>query len=298
MIATYLERAASDVEAGLGELLPAASEEPRELHEAMRYSALGGGKRMRPALVFLSAEACGVPRDVAMPVACAYECVHVYSLIHDDLPAMDDDDLRRGKPTCHKVFGEAMAILAGDALLTFAFELAARAGPRGADLALDVARAAGAAGMVGGQALVIREEGKSTVPPARDLLTLERVHRKKTAALIRGAARAGAILAGSRDVALGALSHYGEFLGLAFQVWDDVLDVERTTEELGKTAGKDARAGKLTYPALLGLAAAKARANELAAKAKAALSPLDAKANASALALLRELADLAISRTK
>ena len=290
----YLGEIAGTVEDALAGFLPAESDEPRELHRAMRYSTLGGGKRVRPALVLLGAAMHGVPRADAMPVACAYECVHVYSLIHDDLPAMDDDDLRRGKPTSHKVFGEAMAILAGDALLTFAFELAARAKRSAVEVVRDLAQMAGAAGMVGGQVLDVRNEGKTPERPTPDKATLERIHRWKTAALIRGAARAGALLAGADPA---PLTRYGEALGLAFQVVDDILDVEQTTEVLGKTAGKDAAAGKLTYPKLYGLDAAKAEARRLVDEAKGALAAAPA-ASEDARELLLELADLVRDRKK
>jgi geranylgeranyl diphosphate synthase type II len=283
---------AAAVEDALAASLPPEAEEPRELHRAMRYSALGAGKRVRPALVLLGADLYGVALAAAMPVACAYECVHVYSLIHDDLPAMDNDDLRRGKPTSHKVFGEAMAILAGDALLTYAFELAARSAST--DIVRDLAQMAGPAGMVGGQVLDVRNEGKTPERPTPDKETLARIHRWKTGALIRGASRAGALLAGADA---GPLTRYGEALGLAFQVVDDVLDVTATTEELGKTAGKDAAAGKLTYPALYGLDAAKAEARRLVDEAKAALPPGTGKSE-GARALLLELADLVRDRKK
>jgi geranylgeranyl diphosphate synthase type II len=296
-IETYLTEASREVEAALDRLLPKESEEPRELHEAMRYSVFAGGKRVRPALALLFCEALGRGREAAMGVAAAFECVHVYSLIHDDLPAMDDDDFRRGKPSNHKAFGEALAILAGDALLTLAFELAAGAPDRGlgAELALELARAAGAAGMVGGQVLDIRSEGKTRVPPSRDGATLEAIHRRKTAALIRGASRAGALAGGAGPAELAAATRYGEALGLAFQVVDDILDVECTSEELGKTAGKDAAAGKLTYPALYGLDEAKRRARALVDEAQAALEelpPSDARER------LRELAILVRDRRK
>jgi len=278
---TTLAEIAAQVEAALDRLLPSAAAEPRELHQAMRYSALGGGKRVRPALALLSAELHGVPREEAIPVACAYECVHVYSLIHDDLPAMDDDDLRRGRPTSHKVYGEALAILAGDALLTYAFELAARTERNPAALVRDLAVAAGPVGMVGGQVLDIRGEGKSILAATRDAATLERIHTWKTAALIRGAARAGALLAGADPA---PITTYGAAIGLAFQVVDDILDIESTTEELGKTAGKDVASGKMTYPALHGMAAAKAEARRLIDEATGALASLGDEALAGPLA--------------
>jgi geranylgeranyl diphosphate synthase type II len=263
----------------------------------MRYSVFAGGKRVRPALVLLWNEALGGARAPALPAAAAWECVHVYSLIHDDLPAMDNDDFRRGRPSNHKMFGEALAILAGDGLLTVAFELCAGHADRrtGAEVALELARAAGPLGMVGGQVLDIRGEGKTPLAPTRDEATLERIHRWKTAALLRGACRAGAILAGAGATGLDAATRYGEALGLAFQVVDDILDVECTTEELGKTAGKDAAAGKLTYPALLGLDAAKARAKRLIDDAIAALEALP---ETPARGLLRDMAALVRDRRK
>jgi geranylgeranyl diphosphate synthase type II len=294
-IETTLSDLGREVEAALDRFLPPETEEARELHRAMRYSVFAGGKRVRPALVLLGAEAYGVPREDALPLACAYECVHVYSLIHDDLPAMDNDDLRRGKPTSHKVFGEALAILAGDALLTFAFELASRPRRHAAEAVRDLAAAAGPFGMVGGQVLDIRNEGKTCERPARDAASLERIHRAKTAALIRGACRAGPILAGADPAPLG---EYGEALGLAFQIVDDILDVECTTEELGKTAGKDAKAGKLTYPAIHGIEAARAKARAEVARAKAALGRAGSGAPSRALGLLSDLADFVRDRRK
>jgi geranylgeranyl diphosphate synthase type II len=292
-----LAEIAAEVESALDALLPSESEEPRELARAMRYGALGGGKRVRPALVLLSADLHGAARAEALPVACAYECVHVYSLIHDDLPAMDDDDLRRGKPTSHKVFGEAMAILAGDALLTFAFELAARPERNAAALVRDLSRVAGPHGMVGGQVLDIRGEGKSPERPSRDAATLERIHRWKTAALILGAARAGALLAGADP---GPITTYGSALGLAFQVVDDILDVEATTEALGKTAGKDAAAGKMTYPSIHGMDAAKLEARRLVDDAVRALDGIEpaGEPGRRARALLRDLAHFVRDRKK
>jgi geranylgeranyl diphosphate synthase type II len=293
----YLSEVAALVEAALDRLLPAESVEPRELHRAMRYSALGGGKRVRPALVCLGAELFGGHREAALPLACAFECVHVYSLIHDDLPAMDDDDFRRGRPSNHKVFGEALAILAGDGLLTFAFELAAGSTEdpaRARAAVLELARAAGPqAGMVGGQTLDLRGEGRTTEPVLATIAALEAVHLAKTAALITGAVRAGAIHGGAEPEGAEAVGRYGRALGLAFQVVDDILDVEGTTQDLGKTAGKDAAAGKLTYPGLLGLDAARAHARRLVDDAKAALAPYSGQ---PAAALLADLADLVRDR--
>ncbi len=295
-IERYLATVAAEVEEALDRLLPAEAREPRELHRAMRYSALGGGKRVRPALVCLGAELFGGDRPSVLPLACAFECVHVYSLIHDDLPAMDDDDFRRGKPSSHKAFGEALAILAGDALLTYAFELAAAstadpARARGA--VVELARAAGPAGMVAGQTLDLRGEGRTPEPRCEDLDALRTIHLAKTGALIAGAIRAGAVHAGASSPQVDVVGDYGRFLGLAFQVVDDVLDVEGTTAALGKTAGKDAAAGKLTYPRLLGLKSARAYACELVDQAKGAIRVFDDR---PAAALLGELADLVRDR--
>jgi geranylgeranyl pyrophosphate synthase len=271
-----LAELAARFEAYLGEVLPAAEVEPRELSEAMRYAALGGGKRVRPALAMLWCEAVGGEVAQALPAAAAVECVHVYSLVHDDLPAMDDDDLRRGRPSCHKAFGEAMAILAGDALLTFAFEHAAAYEEPGIarDIVLELARRAGTSGMVGGQVLDLRGEGRTSCEPARDEGALEAIHAWKTGALITSACVGGAIAGGGGASARAAARAYGESLGLLFQVTDDIIDITSSTEELGKTAGKDAERGKLTYPSLLGLDGARARAATLASRASAALAEL------------------------
>ena len=297
-IEAYLVAVSGEVERVLDRLLPPETEEPRELYRAMRYSVFAGGKRLRPALVSLGCEAVFSPRARALPAAAAFECVHTYSLIHDDLPAMDDDDFRRGKPSSHKAFGEALAILAGDALLTFAFELVADgfADPSvAARVTRELAIAAGPRGMVGGQVLDIRCEGKSPEKPNRDAPTLERIHRMKTASLIGGALRAGAIAGGAGERELRALTRYADALGLLFQVTDDILDVEGSSADLGKTAGKDAARGKLTYPALFGIEESRRRAGELALEARSALAGLDPS---DARGLLAELVTLVRDRRK
>ena len=278
-LAAYLAERARAVDEALGRCLPAESAPPETLHRAMRYSVFAGGKRLRPVLVIAGAEAVGGNPDAVMPTACAVEMIHTYSLIHDDLPAMDNDDFRRGVPTNHKVFGEAIAILAGDALLTLAFRLladnvpAASDGPRLRDVLVEIADAAGSSGMVGGQVADIEGEGK----PA-DTETVDYIHAHKTAALIRASIRAGAILAGGGMRQLDALGVAGAALGLAFQIMDDVLDVTATTEELGKTAGKDEAQQKATYPAVHGIEASRGRARALVARAHAALEPLGPRA--------------------
>ena len=279
------------VESALDLLLTAPDEPSRRLYEAMRYMVLGGGKRLRPALVLLAAEACGGSADSAIPVACAVEMVHTYSLIHDDLPAMDDDDLRRGRPSCHKKFGEALAILAGDALLTEAFAVLAREVDDAVivrHLSGVLASAAGAVGMVGGQVADLEAERGGR----RDEQVLMVIHRRKTAALITAAVVMGGIVAEASEHLERSLRAYGEHLGLAFQIADDVLDASATTEDLGKTAGKDAAAGKLTYVTLYGVKAARRRARAEADRAVDALSPLARKAD-----MLRDLARFVVERT-
>jgi geranylgeranyl diphosphate synthase type II len=246
----------------------------------MRYSVFAGGKRLRPVLVIAGAEAVGGSAERVLPTACAMEMIHTYSLIHDDLPAMDNDDYRRGQLTNHKVFGEAMAILAGDALLTLAFGLIAEnfaagaAGPALREVLADVAAGAGAAGMVGGQVADIEAEGR---PASAE--TVDYIHRHKTAALIRTSLRVGATICGATPAQREALSVAGGAIGLAFQIVDDLLDVEGTTEQLGKTAGKDQAQHKATYPAVHGLEASRRRAAELIAEAERALAPLGAAAD-------------------
>jgi geranylgeranyl diphosphate synthase type II len=271
----YLKERAAAVDEALERLLPPETDPPQTIHKAMRYSVFAGGKRLRPVLVIAGAEAVGGTMEQVMPTACAMELIHTYSLVHDDLPAMDNDDFRRGVPTNHKVFGEAMAILAGDGLLTLAFGLIAgnfAAGTAGRGLrqvVADVAEAAGTRGMVGGQVADIEAEGRQVTAEALDF-----IHLHKTAALIRASLRIGAVICGASPVQVQALSTAGGALGLAFQIVDDVLDVEGTTEQLGKTAGKDQAQQKATYPAIHGLPASRVRAQALIEEAEAALRPL------------------------
>ncbi len=246
---------------------------PVRLQQAMAYSLLAGGKRLRPVLVLLACEACGGEVETAMPAACALEMVHTYSLIHDDLPAMDDDDLRRGRPTNHVVFGEALAILAGDGLLTLAFEIVAadvRPAHVAAACCVDLARAAGRVGMVGGQVADLEAEGGGVA----SLAQLEGIHRRKTGKLLGSALTLGARVAQAEDEMLARLSNYGRCLGLAFQITDDLLDVRGDPSMMGKATQKDAAHGKLTYPALLGEDASLARARDLIAEACRSIAPL------------------------
>jgi len=285
--ATYLGTVTARVDAALERLLPPESEEPRTIHRAMRYSVFAGGKRLRPALVLLGARAAaGEPaEEKVLPVAAAVEMVHTYSLIHDDLPAMDDADLRRGQPTAHRVFGEAGAILAGDALHTLAFEiLGAFPGPAAA-LVGEVARACGTRGMVGGQSADLEAEGK---PPSVEVV--ESIHRRKTGALLVASLRLGALAAGAGEDLLRPLTEFGARVGMAFQIVDDVLDEEGLGQDLGKTPGKDRQRGKMTYPAAVGMEASRARAAALAAEAKQGVRGLEAEP------LLRGLADLVVNR--
>jgi geranylgeranyl diphosphate synthase type II len=271
----YLAARRALVEAELERALPAEDVAPVTIHRAMRYSVLAGGKRLRPILVIAGAEAVGSPAEMVLPTACALEMIHTYSLIHDDLPAMDDDDYRRGRLTNHRVFGEAIAILAGDALLTLGFRLVADNATRVADPTLvcgvvaELAHASGTFGMVGGQVADIESEGKTVSAE-----TLEYIHRHKTAALIRCSLRVGAMLAGGRPDHVEAISAAGERLGLAFQIVDDILDVEGTLAELGKTAGSDERRQKATYPALHGIDRSRQQARALVREAIASLVPL------------------------
>lgn len=272
------------VDDALDRVLPPESSPPAVLHRAMRYAVFAGGKRLRPLLVIASAEACGAAAEDVLPVACAVELINTYSLIHDDLPAMDNSDTRRGRPTCHIAFGEAIAVLAGDALHALAFELIAGvAQPFGAGAALAVSReiatAIGTTGMVGGQVLDLLGEGRtfpgSTVPPARPLPEVVReIHLRKTAALIRSAVRAGGILGRATDAVLDALTAYGEHLGLAYQIVDDILDVVGEEAKLGKRTGSDV--AKATYPKAFGLDRSREIAAQLTAQAQDALRPLGA----------------------
>jgi len=275
----YLTERRALVEAALERFLPPEDTPPPTVHRAMRYSVMAGGKRLRPILVIAGAEAVGGTLATVVPAACALELIHTYSLIHDDLPAMDDDDYRRGRLTSHKVFGEAIAILAGDALLTLAFRLVAdnTALVNDArvlrDVVAELADAAGTSGMVGGQVVDIESEGKAITTE-----TLEYIHRHKTAALIRASLRVGALLAGGDGKAVAAIGEAGSDLGLAFQIVDDILDVEGSLEELGKTAGSDERKQKATYPALHGLEASRRQAKMLIERAKQRLGVFGARA--------------------
>src|ERR1041385_849794 len=249
----YLAHQQERVDAALNRWVPAESQDPPIIHRAMRYSLFAGGKRVRPLLAMAAAEAVNDEPLGIENAACALELIHTYSLIHDDLPALDNDDLRRGRPTCHKVFGDAMAILAGDSLLTLAFEVLAKL--EGADaerrirLVAELATASGTVGgMIGGQVNDIQGEGKT--PTAK---LLESIHRAKTGALLRCSVRMGAIYAGASEDQLAAVTSFGEHVGLAFQIVDDILDVEQSSEALGKTAGKDAAQKKITFPAVYGI---------------------------------------------
>lgn len=286
----YLTQRTALVDRALDRALPAEGEEPATIHKAMRYSLFAGGKRLRPVLTLAAAEACGGKKERALPAACAVECVHTYSLIHDDLPCMDDDDLRRGRPTNHKVFGEGIAVLAGDALLTVAFEILAKAKPAGrhdtAAMIAELARAAGSRWLVGGQVADLEGEGRSLGPE-----DLKYIHRCKTAALLTASIRLGAMSAGALPAKLRALTTFGQSVGLAFQVIDDILDVTQTSEKLGKTAGKDANARKVTYPAIFGLEKSRAEARRLTRAAHAALRPFGGSGGT-----LRAIADHLLAR--
>lgn len=265
---SYLKQQSEAVHKALDSLLPPAKERPSRLHEAMRYSIFAGGKRLRPALCIAACEACGGTAEQAIPAACALELLHTYTLIHDDLPAMDDDTLRRGRPTCHIQFDEATAILAGDALLTLAFEVLA-VQPQSGKLVLELARAAGSRGVIGGQAEDIDAEGK-----APDAVLVEYIHRHKTAALIRAACVMGGLCAGADYETLGKLARYGENTGLAFQIIDDFLDESATVEELGKNIGSDKANGKMTWQAVHGIETTRIKAEELTADACSVISGL------------------------
>ena len=274
---TYLADRTATVNRALDRFLPRAATRPATIHRAMRYSLFAGGKRLRPALCLAAAEACGGSVDDAMPLACAVECIHTYSLIHDDLPAMDNDDYRRGKPTNHKVFGEGIAILAGDALLTQAFEIAAqcKGWPRYPHQAivLELARAAGSGQLIAGQVADLEGEGKKISADQ-----LKYIHERKTSALLRCSARLGGMSANGTPAQLKALTDFGYHVGLAFQIIDDILDVTQTSERLGKTAGKDTQAQKATYPTIVGMEKSKRIAQQLTHRAFDALKIFRGKA--------------------
>jgi geranylgeranyl diphosphate synthase, type II len=287
----YLAERAALIDKALDDGLPKASVRPAVIHRAMRHSVFAGGKRLRPILCLAAAEACGGTIEAAMPAACAVELLHTYSLVHDDLPAMDDDDLRRGRPTCHKVFGEAIGILCGDALLTESFAVLANAQSATrysvAAMVRELATAGDSRHMIGGQVLDLEGENQ---PATR--ASLKRIHEAKTAALLTASLRLGAMSANATPRAIEALTRFGQALGLAFQVIDDILDETATTEQLGKTAGKDAAAAKATYPAVIGLEASQREAAKLTRAAHTALDGLPKKHTAR----LREIAKHLLGR--
>jgi geranylgeranyl diphosphate synthase type II len=290
----YLGERCKLVDEALGKYLPRVDELPFLLHKSMRYSVFAGGKRVRPILMLAACEAVGGNIEEAMPAACAMEMIHTYSLIHDDLPAMDDDDFRRGMPTNHKVFGEATAILAGDALLTEAFallsceELGRSLDPaKRVEVISEIARCAGSRGMIGGQMVDMESEGKQEA----DMATVQYIHTHKTGALIKASVRAGALLGNAGEDNEAALVRYGEAVGLAFQIADDILDLEGTTEEIGKDAGSDLARGKATYPAVLGINESRQHAAELVKVALEALGGFDVQADP-----LREIAKFIVNR--
>jgi geranylgeranyl diphosphate synthase type II len=289
-LAEYLACQQRRIDAALRHWVPSESTPPKSIHKAMRYSLFAGGKRIRPILCIAAAEAVSDSPDGIESAACTLELIHTYSLIHDDLPALDNDDLRRGVPTCHKVFGDAMAILAGDALLTLAFQVLAQMEcepARKTALIAELAVAAGTVGgMIGGQVNDIEGEGKHP-----DSALLYNIHHAKTGALLKASLRMGGIYAGCDDEQLRALSNYGEHVGLAFQIVDDVLDVEQPSEALGKTAGKDAQQKKITFPAVYGIEWSRQMAEEERIAAHLALRSFDERAER-----LRELADLIVQR--
>lgn len=282
---TWLPR----IQTALEKHVPRADLQPTTLHEAMRYAVFAGGKRVRPLLVLMGAQLAGGEPEAALPAACALECMHTYSLIHDDLPAMDNDDMRRGKLTCHKAFDEATAILAGDALQALAFRILARDCPaaRAAPAVAVLAAAVGSSGMAGGQMLDLEAEGKPI-----DEKMLEAIHRNKTGALLAASVEIGCIVGGGDEPQREAASRYGHALGLCFQIVDDLLDEHATAEELGKTPGKDRETGKATYPALYGSDTARTMAADAALAAKNALKPFGGEA-----LMLRLFVDLMLERT-
>ena len=293
-IETFIRECQQQVEQALERWLPAPTTAPERLHTAMRYATLGGGKRVRPVLVYAAGQALGESPQRLDGAACAVELIHAYSLIHDDLPAMDDDDLRRGQPTCHKAFDEATAILAGDALQTLAFHVLCKDPGMEADadtrlqMVEILALASGSRGMAGGQALDLAAVGQEL-----DLAQLENMHIHKTGALIRASVQLGTLLAkDTEENQIRNLDHYAKCIGLAFQVRDDILDVEGETEVIGKTQGKDQAQFKPTYPALLGLQGAREKAAQLREEAMDSLSGLDEEADP-----LRWLADYIVGRS-
>ena len=291
-LSDYLAAQVRHVDRALDQWVPSEAVEPSSIHRAMRYSLFAGGKRIRPVLAMAAAQAVGGSQTGVENAAATLELIHTYSLIHDDLPALDNDDLRRGRPTCHKVFGDAMAILAGDALLTLAFEVLSRLPQAGAEIRIrlveELSRAAGTVGgMIGGQVHDIEGERQPPTP-----ILLESIHRAKTGALLRASVRMGAIYAGAGEAELAALSLYGEHVGLAFQIIDDVLDVEQSSDALGKTAGKDQAQQKITFPAVYGLQQSRLMAEQERLAAHKALEAFGGRAHR-----LREIADFVVLRT-
>jgi geranylgeranyl diphosphate synthase type II len=286
----YLASRQKQIDRALDRYLPKETTRPATIHKAMRYSLFAGGKRLRPVLTLAAAEACGGMVERALPLACAMECIHTYSLVHDDLPSMDNDDFRRGRPTCHKVFGDGIAILAGDALLTVAFEIVSHARPaRRYDMSTllrEVSVAAGSRKLIAGQVADLEAEGKKTTRE-----DLRYIHENKTAAILTASVSLGAMSANATSAQLGAMTKFGRALGLAFQVIDDILDVTQTTEKLGKSAGKDIAAQKATYPAVIGLEKSRAEAKRLTRNAHNALSIFGNKAET-----LHELANYLLER--
>jgi geranylgeranyl diphosphate synthase, type II len=291
-LSQFLATRTNAVNRALDQFLPSEKTRPATIHKAMRYSLFAGGKRMRPALLLAASSACGGKEADAMPLACAVECIHTYSLIHDDLPAMDNDDFRRGKPTNHKVFGEGIAVLAGDALLTQAFEIAAQCKkfPRYPHdkIILEIARASGSLQLVAGQVADLEGEGKKL-----SVAELRYIHERKTSALLCCSVRLGGMGANCTSAQLKALTDFGYNVGLAFQVIDDILDVTQTSEQLGKTAGKDVAVQKATYPAIVGLEKSRQIAAQLTTRAFAALKIFKDKAVA-----LEALAEFLLKRDR
>ncbi len=291
-LSAYLVSCTATVNDALDHFLPPVTAKPATIHKAMRYSLFAGGKRMRPALCLAAADACSGHHAAAVPLACAVECIHTYSLIHDDLPAMDDDDYRRGKPTNHKVFGEGVAVLAGDALLTQAFEIAAQWRPTSRyshqRVVLEIARAAGSLQLIAGQVADLEGEGKKI-----SAAQLRYIHERKTSALLCCSVRLGGMSADCSPARLEALTRFGYNVGLAFQIIDDILDVTQTSEQLGKTAGKDTAAQKATYPAIIGLERSRRIATQLTNRAFASLKMFRGRAVA-----LEALATYLLQRNK
>jgi geranylgeranyl diphosphate synthase type II len=288
---TYLTARQKMIDRALDRFLPKENAPPPTIHKAMRYSLFAGGKRLRPILCLAAAEGCNGKVSEALPFACAMECIHTYSLVHDDLPSMDNDDFRRGRATCHKVFGDGIAVLTGDALLTIAFEIAARGKPTSrrypiSEILREISTAAGSRKLIAGQVADLEAEGKKV-----SRAELRYIHENKTAAMITTSVRLGAMSANADAKRLRSMTKFGHALGLAFQVIDDILDVTQTTEKLGKSAGKDVAAQKATYPAVIGLEASRAEARRLTKNAQNALSIFGREAER-----LRELANYLLVR--